>query len=301
MRNPGSRLPGQEERDPGALWQRANEAALRARLERVIAAPDDTLFTASWNDSYVVVTKEEGYVRLWIMEQDADDTEWVQSALWLDNPLHLVLTYTQAMMLALVWQPEPARVFMSGLGGGGLALVLHHHLWRTQIDCVEIAPPVVEAAQRFFGFATDERMALCVDDAARFLARQPRRSYEILFLDLFTDAGETPAHLSGPDFFHMCRERLRPGGLLTMNLGADSPGYPARLAAIESVFPTVYTCRGYGSTQVIFATDRPPIARAACIQQAAALQRAYGFSFPLPAWSARLRRRQPPPTLEENG
>ena len=46
-------------------------------------------------------------LRLWLIDQNADDTDWVQSILRLEDPLTLPMSYTQAMMLALIWQPAP--------------------------------------------------------------------------------------------------------------------------------------------------------------------------------------------------
>ena len=283
------------QQDPSKnAWQAANRAALTARLAPIEEAEDDTLFTEEWNGHFVVVTKEEQTLRLWLIDQNSADTDWVQSILRLGDPLFLPMSYTQAMMLALIWQPAPERIFVSGLGGGGLATVLHHHLWQCRIDCVELAPPVVAAATGYFGFAPDERMSLTTGDALEALAAAPR-AYDILFLDLFFDNGDTPAHLLTEEFFRLCHSRLRPGGLLTMNLGAKGPDFAERLRPITASFATVYTCRGHGSTQVVFATDRPPISPFALTQQAAALQQEHRFPFPFAPWVSRLVLQHPTP------
>ena len=94
--------------DPEKIaWQESNRAALTARLDFALNAEDDTLFTEEWNGHFVAVTKEENSLRLWLIDQKADDTDWVQSILPLANPLFLPMSYTQAMMLALIWQPDP--------------------------------------------------------------------------------------------------------------------------------------------------------------------------------------------------
>lgn len=265
-----------------------------ARLSSVRAAADETIFTQEWNGHYVAVTKEEGVLRLWLIDQKAGSTDWVQSILRLADPLDLPMSYTQAMMLALIWQPTADRVFVSGLGGGGLATVLHHYLWQTRIDCVELSPSVVAAATGCFGFAPDERLRLTTGDALAALQAAPGRRYDILFLDLFFDHGETPAHLVTDDFFALCHSRLRPGGLLTMNLGAKGVDFIRRLQPIAAHFATVYTCQGHGSTQVVFATDRPSISAFALVQQAVALQQEHCFPFPLVPWVSRLVQ-QPAP------
>jgi len=276
-------------------WQENNRAALIARLDFARTAEDDTLFTEEWNGHFVAVTKEDDALRLWLIDQNADDTDWVQSILRLDDPLSLPMSYTQAMMLALIWQPTPERVFVSGLGGGGLAMVLHHHLWQTQIDCVELSPPVVAAAIGCFGFAPDERMRLTTGDALAMLEDTSPGSYDVLFLDLFFDNGETPPQFLTEDFFRLCRSRLRPDGLITMNLSAKGPDFSQRLAPMAANFATVYTCRGHGSTQIVFATDRPPLSSFALTQQAIAAQQEHRFPFPYVTWVSRLIQQQPAP------
>jgi len=275
------------------VWQESNRAALAARLDFALSAEEDTLFTEEWNGHFVAVTKEEDTLRLWLIDQKADDTDWVQSILRLNDPLFLPMSYTQAMMLALLWQPTPKRIFVSGLGGGGLATVLHHYLWQSRIDCVELSPPVVAAAIGCFGFAPDARMSLTTGDALESLVAAPPQNYDILFLDLFFDNGETPAHLLTEEFFRLCHSRMAPDGLIAMNLGAQGLDFSQRLAPIAASFPTIYTCRGHGSTQVVFATDRPPLSTFAATQQAIAVQQEHHFSFPYVTWVSRLIQQRP--------
>lgn len=276
-----------------SAWQESNRAALIARLDFARTAEDDTLFTDEWNGHFVAVTKEDESLRLWLIDQNADDTDWVQSILRLEDPLTLPMSYTQAMMLALIWQPAPERVFVSGLGGGGLATVLHHYLWQTRIDCVELSPPVVAAAVGYFGFAPDDRMRLTTGDALAALADTPPASYDMLFLDLFFDNGETPPHLLTQDFFHLCHSRLRPGGLITMNLSAKEVDFAQRLAPIAAHFDTLYTCRGHGSTQIVFATDQPPLPTFDLTQRAIRAQQEHRFAFPFVTWVSRLIQQKP--------
>lgn len=274
-------------------WQEANRDAIASRLAFVREAEDETLFTEEWNGHYVVVTKEGNTLRLWLIDQSADDTDWVQSILRLSEPLYLPMSYTQAMLLALIWQPRPQRIFVSGLGGGGLATVLHHYLWDSRLDCVELSPAVVAAATDCFGFATDKRMSLAVGDAEWALTRARPAGYDLLLLDLFFDNGETPAHLVTDEFFRLCHSRLTAGGMLAMNLGAKGPEFDGKLAAVCAHFQTVYTCWGRGSTQVVFATDQPPITTFEATHRAIGLQQEHCFVFPYVPWVSRLVQRRP--------
>ena len=70
---------------------------------------------------YVAVTREGQRLVLWMLDTEVANTDWIQSAIDLREPLRLQSSYTQAMILALFWQPAPETVFLSGLGGGCLA------------------------------------------------------------------------------------------------------------------------------------------------------------------------------------
>ena len=76
--------------------------------------------------------------------------------------------------------------------------------------CVEIAQPVVTAATHFFGFQTDDRLSLVIDDVRAFLLRDAA-AYDLMLLDIFCDGGRSPSHVMQPDFFALCRQRLARG------------------------------------------------------------------------------------------
>jgi spermidine synthase len=268
-------------------WQAANAERIHRRMATVRDEEDGPLFTAVWSGYFVVVTKADDHLRLWLMEETAENTEWVQSVLNIDHPLRLVLGYTQAMMLALIWQPEPQRVLVSGLGGGCLPLVLHHHLPTVQIDCAEIAPPVIAAAIEWFPLPQDKRLQIQTADASAFLAAQTPDRYDILFLDLFGDGGSTPAHLTTVEFFQLCHDRLRADGVLTMNLYRGAEDHTARLDRLRQTFQTVYVCQIHDTLNVVFATDQPRQSSFQLVQQATAQQQRRRFHFRFVEWITR--------------
>lgn len=275
-------------------WQQANEARLRENAQRWIYSKETTLYTEKWEGYYVAVTREGQRLVLWMMEDKAASTDWIQSVLDLREPLCLQSSYTQAMTLALLWQPSPRRVFFGGLGGGCLATMLHHHLPHTQFQCVEIAQPVVTAATRFFAFRTDERLSLDIDDVRAFLQRDTT-AYDLLLLDIFCDGGRSPAHVMQHDFFALCRRRLAESGLLAVNAGNGDPEFENVSAALADLFSTVFCCRGRGSTTVFFATDRPPPAHSALTDATAVIEKQLGLRFPLLPWTSRLEQLHPAP------
>ncbi len=281
-------------------WQQANEARLRQSAQRWIDSNETTFYTEEWEDYYVAVTREGRRLVLWMMETDAASTDWIQSVLDLHDPLHLQSSYTQAMTLALLWQPSPRKVFFGGLGGGCLATMLHHFLPQTEFQCVEIAQPVVTAATRFFAFQTDDRLSLAIDDVRAFLLRDAA-NYDLMLLDIFCDGGRSPAHVMQPDFFALCRQRLGEGGLLAVNAGNGDPEFAGAAGALADLFSTVYACRGRGSTTVFFATDSPPRSHSALLDTTSVLEQHLQLRFPLLPWTSRLEQLHPAPPQTESG
>ena len=278
---------------PDHSWQQANKARLRRNSLHWAESLDSTLFTEEWEGYYVAITLEGTRLILWMLDAEIANTDWIQSAMDLEKPLRLQSSYTQAMVLSLLWQPHPQSVFLSGLGGGCLATVLHHHLTWAKFVCVEIAPPIAAAATKYFGFQPDERMSLVVSDVRTFL-EVDESQYDVMLLDVFCDHGVTPSRATESEFLHVCQSRIAERGLLAMNLGDKDPAFENVVNALGQLFSTVYLCRGRGNTSVLFATDQPPRSRAQLLEGAAMLEQRHDFLFELQPWISRLEQLHPP-------
>ena len=285
--------PGLSKNPLQNAWQQANEARLHENAQRWAESRETTLFTEEWGNYYVVVTREGQRLVLWMLDTESSNTDWIQSAMDLRVPLRLQSSYTQAMILALLWQPSPQSVFLSGLGGGCLATTLHHHLTRASFVCVEIAAPVVNAALRYFGFLPDERLSVIVSDVREFLGLDAS-SYDLMLLDVFCDHGVSPDHATEPDFLTLCRHRIRENGMLAINLGNRDPAFPEVEETLHRLFTSVYACPGRGSTTVLFATDQQPRSFSLLQKETAELEKRHDFLFPLLPWTDRLEELQAP-------
>ena len=291
---PPMNSPFSEENTADETWQQANEARLRENAQRWIDSRQTTLFSEKWEGYFVAVTREGQRLVLWMLDAEAANTDWIQSVMDLHEPLRLQSSYTQAMLLSLLWQPAPRSAFLSGLGGGCLAVALHHHLTRTSFVCVEIAAPVATAATRFFGFQPDHRMSLNLGDAKEFL-QQDDANYDLMLLDIFCDQGVSPSHVMQAEFFALCRMRMLDNGLLAVNAGNNDPEFNGVAAALADLFATVYACRGRGSTTVFFATDQPPRSPSSLRGGTTDLEQRRDLRFPLQPWTSRLTQLHPPP------
>lgn len=161
--------------------------------------------------------------------------EAIQSAMRVDAPDELELHYTQAMMAFLLFQPQPARVTMVGLGGGSIAKFILRRMPETRLKVVEISARVVDVARRYFSLPPDsDRFSVIVEDGARLIAREPQ-SCEVLLLDAFDDL-EQISELCSQSFYDSARDALAPGGVLVANFMAEDRCYDAYLRRIEKSF-----------------------------------------------------------------
>lgn len=263
------------------VWQQINRVQLTERLRPLLDCEDGTLHMASSGAHHVVVTKEENHVCLWLHDEANESTGVIQSEMDLANPLALVDAYTRAALLALLWSHEPLRVFTTGLGGGCLPIVMHHHLPETTIQCVEVDREVVEASSRFFGFLPDERLRIAIGDGRRWLEGEPAgKPFDIIILDVFDDKGDVPHWLTTLEFFRLCRDSLSERGVLVVNLLYLDPHRTKRIKTIRAIFDHLYLCAMDDDNDVLFASQQPLPERSNYIEQAVRLKTRYGFGFP---------------------
>lgn len=148
------------------------------------------------------------------------ETSLIQSCMRLDDPCALVLDYTRTMMGGLLFNPQPARVLMVGLGGGSMLKYLHAYVPTADLTVVEINPAVIDMRHDFLLPPDSERLRICCDDGARFMVAPPA-DYDLILVDGFTGEG-LPAALSSRSFYQHARQALTPGGVLVANLQADT-------------------------------------------------------------------------------
>jgi spermidine synthase len=147
---------------------------------------------------------------------------------------------------ALLAHPNPQSVLVIGGGDGGSSEEIFKHPSVKRIVMAELDPAVLEVSRKYLrnihkGALDDPRLDVRLGDGMETV-RNCTEKFDLIVLDL-TDP-DTPAfHLYSEEFFELCRQRLNPGGLMTMHLG--TPVYaPATVsknaAALRRVFKQVH-------------------------------------------------------------
>jgi spermidine synthase len=111
----------------------------------------------------------------------------------------------------------PGRIAILGTAGGTTARAYARYFPRTRIDAVEIDGELFELAERWFGLRDRPELSRYAEDARPFLRRTEAR-YDAIFLDAYRQP-YIPFHLASREFFTLVGDRLRPGGVVVVNVG----------------------------------------------------------------------------------
>lgn len=184
------------------------------------------------------------------------DVSALQSEMCMESPDDLVLGYTQSMMGFLLFNPEPKKIGMIGLGGGSLAKFCYRYVPHASIAVAEIDPHVIALRKHFRIPEDDERLQVRCMDGAEFL-RQVENQFDVVMVDGFDKSGQ-PAQLCSQRFYDDCHHALMPDGIMVVNLlgdVAETDIYIDRIRvafddevividALDSLNKIVFACKG---------------------------------------------------------
>jgi spermidine synthase len=157
-----------------------------------------------------------------------------QSVMSLCKPTCLKALYTRKMMSFLLFQHQPRRLLMLGLGGGSLVKYCHANLPLSSITVVELDPDVIAFRDHFHIPPDDYRLKVIQDDAADYVARC-RDFPDVIMIDAFDREGFSPS-LCNREFYENVRAALPHRGLAVANLAGKREARGAHLKMIRSVF-----------------------------------------------------------------
>jgi len=154
---------------------------------------------------------------------------------------------------------HPVRsVAILGNAGGTTARAYSVFYPSARIDGVELDPTVTAAARRYMGLGRIPRLHVITADARPFLERTHDR-FDLILVDAYKQP-YVPFYIATQQFFRLVRTRLRPGGIVALNV-ATVPG-DHRLAediagTLRTEFPQVLTWQALKLNQLVLGFDRP--------------------------------------------
>lgn len=158
----------------------------------------------------------------------------IQSVMRLESPDTLELRYTRKMMSFLLFDPEPERIGLIGMGGGSLVRFCHRYLPDAHLTAVECDPDVLAFRDIFRVPPEGPRLKIIQADGAEYLART-RKTFDVLLVDAFDKGGVAPA-LASRDFFETAFTRLSAKGQFIINLAGDKRRFRGLIEEVTEVF-----------------------------------------------------------------
>jgi spermidine synthase len=183
-----------------------------------------------------VVQDPDGERRLELNEGVATHSVWRRNTVltgdyWDD---FLVLPFAGAL------PAPPKRIAILGNAAGTTARAYGALYPRTRVDAVEIDGALTQIGRRWFGLG-GPNLHTYTADARPWLERQRDRTYDAIFVDAYRQP-YIPFYLTTREFFQAVRDKLRPGGMVIVNIGhpEDSHDLEKVLAAtMRAAFPYV--------------------------------------------------------------
>jgi len=139
-----------------------------------------------------------------------------QSLMDMQAPMKLVVEYTKSIMGFLIFQPNPKKIAMIGLGGGSIAKYCHHHLPSSYFLAIENNPKVIALRSKFHIPEDDSRFSVEEADGATYI-KDVISQYDVLIVDGFNKNGQ-PSNLCSKGFYDNCFKALATNGILVINL-----------------------------------------------------------------------------------
>ncbi|HEU5103549.1 MAG TPA: fused MFS/spermidine synthase [Roseiflexaceae bacterium] len=277
-------------------WQDEHLASLAQRLVALDSLADGIIHDEQSPLHHIQLIKAAGQIQFYFVDRASGALEGPMSRMEIARPLRLLAGYTQAAMLTLLWAAEPARVCLLGMAGGRLSLLFYHYFTATTIDNVDIDPAVAAIASRYFGITFDQRQRIAIQDARAFLeaglpteaAPAGKGAYDIIVMDAFRDASDDLEHLATSQFYQVCTRRLRPSGVVCVNLLKSDTRFFAKGKTVLSCFPHVLASQ-HKHSLVLLASHQRRLTPDQIAGRAASLQRRHGFEFPFEERAAALQ------------
>ncbi len=164
-----------------------------------------------------------------------------QSCFYKSQPQQLVFNYTKLLMASLLFNTQPKRILIVGLGGGTMSNTLAELYPESNIDNIEIDPAVIKVARDYFGFFENDRVTTYNQDGRIFIKRAllKKQSYDWIILDAF-NGDYIPEHLMTKEFLQEAKSLLSDNGILSSNTFSLSKLFAHESATYKAVFGDFY-------------------------------------------------------------
>jgi spermidine synthase len=231
----------------------AGLAALLLIPPGAVKGQSGVLFEDESRYQFIQVVEDDGVRRLYLDEGLATHSVWRK-----DDVLTGGVWDTYVAVVDLLGR-KPERVAMLGNAAGTAARAYERFYPGAEVDGVELDPAVSDAGRRYFGMG--EIGTLSVHDAdARAFLRRTDQTYDVIIVDAYRPP-YVPFYLATKEFFELVRERLRPGGIVALNVAttpdnhdlADNIG-----GTLATVLPRAFAWQPLKFNQIVIGQNGEP-------------------------------------------
>jgi spermidine synthase len=270
---------------------------LKERLHWLQSVASGIVYCHPSDFNFVLVEKNHTTVQLSYPDHTLE-TPFVQSSLDLANPLQLTAVSAQVMLLGLLWQIWPQRIYVGGFGAGRLPWLLHYWFPDAVIQGTDIEPQIRDVSTLFFGIELTNRLQLATADCRRHLASTvSAQPYDLIFIDIAHGNGYMPYSLVTHEFFELCRRQLSEQGVLIINTVPGDRYIAYKMQTLRCTFPTLYVCDTQDNkliaNRILFAMNQPALSQAVLQQRATHLDASLAPTFSFREQGRRLQSGDP--------
>jgi len=241
-----------------------------------MAIPGKEIFR-SYDDIGPVQVLDDGNKRYLAFGSDDE-----QSCQLKAQPTQLQYEYTRAMLLALLFNRDPQRALLLGLGGGSLAGCLHQHWPQVYITAVELRRTVIDIAHRHFQLPRDQRLSVLEADAGDYLREHEPNDFDLIFSDIYGAEGVDDLQLQ-ERYLDQCLACLSHDGWLVLNCWREHRSQTDFLDTLKQRFLEVRVCMTQsGNWVVLCGRQSSKFSDKQLRQQAKILGAQLGFSLQTP-------------------
>lgn len=227
-------------------------AALLLLPPGAVKAQSGLLFEDESRYQFIQVVERDGVRRLYLDEGLATHSVWRRDEVLTGGVWDTYLAVPQLL------GRKPERVAMLGNAAGTAARAYAKYYPGAKIDGVELDPAVSDAGRRYFGMGGLDNLAVHDADARAFLRRTDEK-YDVIIVDAYRPP-YVPFYLATKEFFALVRERLRPGGVVALNVATtpDDHALAREIAGtLRTQLPSVVTWQPLRFNQIVIGQKAP--------------------------------------------
>ena len=177
-----------------------------------------------------------------------------QSCVSLVKPAYLIHEYTQIMLLGLLFS-DARRMFLLGLGGGGLVHCLSQYYPESTLQVVELRQAVIDVAYDWFDLPRLDNLQVVNADAIRYMTKLKQNCCDIIFSDLY-EADGMSACQSQQDYIVACYQALSDSGCLVLNFHQKPYRGSTLMDTLESFFSELIVHDSGDQNSIMFCCKR---------------------------------------------